>query len=143
MAMTIPLWSLLAFATWTLLTLGTGVGISRWSRILTGRARFKDFAEYEVKGPDIHRRGMRAHANCVENLPVFASLVLVSSIAGLDRTAIDVLCVVVVAARLGQTTVHVVFEQTDAVVFFRSMFFNTQWLVMIAIAAVLAASALG
>ena len=141
MHMTIPLWTLLGFAAWTLLTLGNSVGISRWSRILTGRARFQDFAEYEVKGPGIHRRGMRAHANCVENLPVFASIVLVLTATGLDTTLIDVLCLVVIVARVLQTTVHVAFEQTNPVVLFRSIFYNTQWLAMITLAAVIALTA--
>lgn len=140
--MSIPLWTLLAFAIWTLLTLGNSVGISRWSRILTGRARFQDFAEYEVKGPGIHRRGLRAHANCVENLPVFASLVVVLSLTGVEGTAVDVLCLVVMAARVLQTTVHVAFEQTDLVVFFRSMFFNTQWLAMMILAGIVVTAGL-
>ncbi len=135
MHMTVPLWTLLAFAAWTLLTLGNSVGVSRWSRILTGRASFQDFAEYEVKGPGLHRRAMRAHANCVENLPVFGAVVVLT-IAGLDTTLIDVLCLVVIVARACQTTVHVAFEQTDVVVFFRSMFFNTQWLAMMGLAVV-------
>lgn len=141
MHMTVPLWTLLAFAAWTLLTLANSVGVSRWSRILTGRAKFQDFAEYEVKGPGLHRRGLRAHANCVENLPVFASIVVVLTIAGLDTTLVDVLCLVVIVARICQTTVHVAFEQTDVVVFFRSMFFNTQWLAMMALVVVVAVSA--
>jgi hypothetical protein len=36
--MTIPLWVLLGFAAWTLLTLFTTVGVYRWTRILTGRS---------------------------------------------------------------------------------------------------------
>jgi hypothetical protein len=36
--MTIPVWVLLGFAAWTLLTLVTTVGVYRWARILTSRA---------------------------------------------------------------------------------------------------------
>ncbi len=143
MSMTLPLWTLLAFAGWTLLTLGTGVGISRWSRILAGRARFQDFAEYKVEGPDLHRRGMRAHANCVENLPVFASIVAVLTFAGISGTAVDVLCLLVICARIPHTVVHVAFEQTNAVVVWRSMLFNVQWLAMIALVVVVGLSAAG
>lgn len=35
--MTIPIWVLLGFAGWTLLTLFGTVGVYRWSHILTGR----------------------------------------------------------------------------------------------------------
>jgi len=142
MTMTIPLWSLLAFAGWTLLTLGTGVGISRWSRILSGRARFQDFADYKIEGPGVHRRGLRAHANCVENLPVFASIVAVLTFAGIAGTAVDVLCLAVICARIPHTVVHVAFEQTDTVVVWRSMLFNIQWLAMVALVVVVALSAI-
>jgi len=35
--MTIPLWVLLGFAIWSLLTLFATAGVYRWTRILTGR----------------------------------------------------------------------------------------------------------
>jgi hypothetical protein len=41
--MTIPLWVLLAFAVWTVLVLLSGVGIHRWSRILSRKAELADF----------------------------------------------------------------------------------------------------
>ena len=34
--MTVPVWMLLAFATWTVVLLLGTVGVYRWSRILTG-----------------------------------------------------------------------------------------------------------
>lgn len=141
MSMTIPLWSLLAFAAWTLLTLANTVGISRWGRILTGRARIRDFAEYEVSGPGVHRRGLRAHANCVENLPVFASIVVVLTAAGMRGSVFDALCLLVICARIPHTIVHVAFDQTGTVVAFRSAFYNIQWLAMIALIVVVAGSA--
>ncbi len=48
--MTIPLWCALAFAAWTLLTLGLTVGHYRWSRTLTGRARFVDYGTCRIEG---------------------------------------------------------------------------------------------
>jgi hypothetical protein len=53
-AMNIPLVVLLGFAAWTLLTLFVTVGISRWSRILTGRAT--------INGERISRRAGIARA---------------------------------------------------------------------------------
>lgn len=140
--MTIPLWCALAFAAWTLLTLGFGVGSYRWSRILTGRARFEDYSEYRIEGNGYYPRGMRAHANCVENLPVFAAIVLVIAAVGLQSSALNVLSVMVIVARVLQTSVHVGFEQTNTVVVFRSMFYNTQWLAMLAMIAIIAMSQL-
>lgn len=136
--MTVPLWSLLAFAAWTLLTLSTTVGVYRWNRILTGRARIATFAEFSIEGAGWYKRAMRAHANCVENLPVFGALVLVVTAAGREGGAVDVLCLVVIGARVPHTLVHVLFEQTNTVVAFRSAFFNIQWLAMFAMAVVLA-----
>ena len=37
--MTVPQWALLGFSVWTLLVLFGTVGVYRWARILTGRAR--------------------------------------------------------------------------------------------------------
>jgi uncharacterized MAPEG superfamily protein len=140
--MTIPLWCALAFAAWTLLTLGLTVGHHRWSRILTGRARFEDYSEYRIEGAGYYPRGMRAHANCVENLPVFATIVLVLSALGMQSAALDTLAIVVIAARVLQTSVHVGFEQTNTVVTFRSILYNTQWLAMLATIVLIAASQL-
>jgi hypothetical protein len=69
--MTIPVWVLLGFAAWTLLTLFTTVGVYRWARILTGRAAISERRADEVQGSEWYRRAMRAHLNCVENLPVY------------------------------------------------------------------------
>ena len=74
--MTIPVWVLLLFAGWTLATLLATVGVYRWSRILTGRAALSEFRADEQHGSDWYRRAMRAHANCVENLPVYAAIVV-------------------------------------------------------------------
>ena len=66
---------LLGFATWTLLLLMATVGVYRWSRILTGRVEVRNFRADQVEGEDWYKRAMRAHANCVENLPVFGAIV--------------------------------------------------------------------
>src|SRR5918998_2656003 len=66
---------LLGFATWTVLLLLATVGIYRWSRILKGRVPIREIRADEVEGKDWYKRSMRAHANCVENLPVFGAIV--------------------------------------------------------------------
>ncbi len=140
--MTIPLWALLAFAAWTLLTLGTTHGFYRWGRILTGRGNFEEYADYKIAGEKgWYVRGMRAHANCVENLPVFAAIVFVSTAAGIHSEILNALAVVVVAVRVPHTLVHVLFEQSNLVVGFRSIFFNIQWACMMAMIILVAAAA--
>jgi uncharacterized MAPEG superfamily protein len=137
--MTILLWTLLAFAGWTLLILGATHAPYRWGRILTGRARFDDFGAYRLEGDrGWYVRGMRAHANCIENLPVFAAIVVVATAAGIQSRILDVLAIAVVAARIPQTIVHVLFEQTNLVVGLRSLFFMTQWICMSAMVGLVA-----
>jgi ABC-type multidrug transport system permease subunit len=41
--MSIPVWAVLAFATWTIAILILGVGVYRWSLILAGTAELKSF----------------------------------------------------------------------------------------------------
>ena len=72
--MTVPIWALLGFAAWTVLLLLFTVGTYRWSRILTGRVPIREFRADKVEGEEWYRRSMRAHANCIENLPVFGAI---------------------------------------------------------------------
>ena len=73
--MTVPVWMLVGFAAWTVLLLLATVGVYRWSRILTGRVPIRSFRADQIEGADWYKRAMRAHANCVENLPVFGAIV--------------------------------------------------------------------
>src|SRR5215210_2675011 len=101
--MTIPVWMLLAFAAWTLLLLLSTVGVYRWSRILAGRVPIRDFRADQVVGEDWYRRSMRAHANCVENLPVFGAIVFALYVSRVGGPLVDVLSVSVLAARIAQS----------------------------------------
>jgi uncharacterized MAPEG superfamily protein len=138
---TIPVWVLLAFAAWTLLVLAGTVGVYRWSRVLGRESQISDFAEYRIEGEDWYKRALRAHANCVENLPVYGAIVVAIVAVGVDRSALDVLALVLIGARIVHTSIHVFFRQTNLVVAFRFSFFITQWIVMIAMAAVVAHAA--
>ncbi len=139
--MTIPVWVLLAFAMWTLLILAATVGVYRWFRILSGRSNFAEWGHYRIEGQDWYKRGLRAHANCVENLPVYGAIVLASVVAGVHSQGLNILAVVMMGARICHTTVHVAFRQTNRAVFFRSMLFNTQWICMIAMGVLVAMAA--
>ena len=137
--MTVPLWALLGFAAWTVLLLLGTVGVYRWSRILTGRVPIREFRADRVEGEDWYKRAMRAHANCVENLPVFGAIVLVLYASGVDSPAANAVSAVILAARIAQSLVHVSFVQTNSVVSVRFGFFSLQiagfvWLIAIAVA---------
>jgi uncharacterized MAPEG superfamily protein len=124
--MTTPVLVLLAFAGWTLLTLLATVGVYRWSRILTGRVAIAEWNSAVAQGDDWYQRAMRAHANCLENLPVYGAVVVAIVATGADSPRLDLLAVVVLAARMIQTVVHVGFTPTNAVASARFAFFFTQ-----------------
>jgi uncharacterized MAPEG superfamily protein len=113
--MMLPVWMLVGFAAWTvLLLLGTG-GVYRWSRILTGRVAIRDFRADQIEGADWYKRAMRAHANCVENLPVFGAIVFGLYVGNVGSALVNALAVAVLVARIMQSLVHVCFVQTDIV----------------------------
>jgi uncharacterized MAPEG superfamily protein len=138
--MTASLYSLLAFTLWTILILAVGVGFYRLSRILRGRAQLADFPGDVAHGPERYRRIVRAHANCVENLPVFAALVLTAHAAGLESAAFEAISVCVPVARLGQTFTHIASGSNPAIAV-RFLFFSVQLIAFLAMAGVIAAGA--
>ena len=136
--MTIPLWMLLGFAAWTVILLAATVGVYRWSRIFTGRAGVGAFPADKVEGEEWYKRAMRAHANCIENLPVFGAIVFALYVSGVRGAAADYPAIAVLAARVAQSLVHVSFVQTDAVVSVRFTFFSIQlacfiWLIVLVV----------
>ncbi len=133
--MTIPLWVLLAFAMWTLAVLMVGIGIRRWSLVLTGNAQLTDFPADTPHGTPAYRRAVRAHANCVENLPVYGAVTVAAFAAQAQSPTIDTLALVFIAARICQTLVHMTFAETNTTVMIRFLFFLSQIIVMIWIAA--------
>ena len=126
--MTVPVWMLLGFALWTVLLLFATVGVYRWARILTGQVPIRDFRADQVEGADWYRRAMRAHANCVENLPVFGAIVLALYVSGVDSATANALAVIIFIARIMQSLVHVCFVQTNIAVSVRFGFFFIQLL---------------
>ena len=124
--MTIPVWALLGFATWTVVLLFATVGVYRWSRILTGRVPIRDFRADQIDGADWYRRAMRAHANCVENLPVFGAIVLALYVSGVGGATVNGVSMIILAARVVQSLVHVCLVQTNTVVSVRFAFFFVQ-----------------
>jgi uncharacterized MAPEG superfamily protein len=136
--MTIPMWVLLGFAAWTLLVLSVSVGVFRWSRILTGRASIREWRADVPQGADWYQRAMRAHMNCVENLPVYGAIVFAASAAGVSGPDLDRLALAFLAARVGQSTVHIALPQTEPVAALRFALFFVQVVCMIAMGALVA-----
>ena len=139
--MNTALWVLLAFAAWTILTLLAGVGAVRWPLILSGRRRINEFPADVPHGSPRYRRAMRAHANCVENLPVYGAVAVAATLSGAGGSALHALPPVFLLARVLQTLVHVVYEETSLAVSVRFAFFVVQLVCMTWMGVVVAWSA--
>jgi uncharacterized membrane protein YecN with MAPEG domain len=132
---------LLAFAAWTLAVLLVGVGVRRWTLIFAGQANLTSFPADTPHGGVAYRRAIRAHANCVENLPVFGALVLAAAAARLNPWGYDTLSVAVMSARVLQTLTHTLFFETNRTVAVRFGFFFVQVIAMVWMAGSLALAA--
>ncbi len=139
--MRLSLWMLLCFAGWTLLVLIIGVGVRRWTAVLRGKSDLMSFPADVPHGSASYRRAMRAHANCLESLPVFASIVLIGAVTGLNPKGMDALAVTVMGARVAQTSVHLLFAERNLTIAVRFAFFLLQIAAMIAMGLLLAHSA--
>jgi uncharacterized MAPEG superfamily protein len=103
--MGMSLWSLLGFAAWTLL-LVLGVVMYRSAVVLAGKRRANAWGRNQPsQDPELLQRLSHAHANCLENLPVFAAVILVAGLTNkLELT--DPLAGWYLALRIGQSMVH-------------------------------------
>ena len=124
--MTIPQLSLLLCAMWTAGILIVAIGWYRWSRILLGTAAINSFPADDSQGSGWYRRAMRAHANCIENLPVYGVVVFVLSVRGISSAVVDALALLVIPSRVVQSLTHICFEQTARAVSIRFSAFSVQ-----------------
>jgi uncharacterized MAPEG superfamily protein len=58
---------------------------------------------------------MRAHANCLENLPIYTAVVIAILVTGASNRWLDLLAIVLLIARIAQSTLHIGAEQTEMV----------------------------
>lgn len=106
--------ALLGFAAWMMLLLA-GIALLRCTLTLGGRRAANSFA---VSGSDVSPfsgRLCRAHANCYENLPVFAAIILAATLSG-QADITDPLALWALAARICQSTVHLISTRNRAVI---------------------------
>ena len=119
-----PIQSLIAFALWTLALIVVVFGY-RGLRFLKG-APINHWPRGNKPADDAAfiKRVEDAHANCLENLPVFAVVVLAA--AAMDKTAtIAALAPWVLYARVGQSLVHL-WGVNQLQVFLRVSFWSVQ-----------------
>ena len=118
--------AVVGFAAWTLFLVGM-IAVLRSALTLSGQRAANSFG---VDGTDVSpfsNRLCRAHANCYEGLPVFAALVLVAIATG-QAAVTDPLALWVLAARVGQSTTHLISTGSLAVQV-RFGFFLAQFLI--------------
>lgn len=102
--MPVTLQALLGFIAWTLFLLVLMEGIRSWL-VLTGAVPANGFSPDNANLSPFMQRLARAHANCLEGLPVFGGLMLLAVVA--DRaTVTDPLAWVLLAARVVQSLIH-------------------------------------
>ena len=106
-AMHTPLLCLLGFVLWTVLLVACGIAAIRFTAVLTGKAPPNGFPADVPHGSERYRRTMRAHMNCVENLPLFASVVLTGALVHAGSPLMDTLALTYLGARVSQSLVHI------------------------------------
>lgn len=106
--------ALLLFTAWTMLLVGA-IGTIRASRILSGRTRTEEITSGVPHGSEPYWRLNRAHINAAENLPIFAAVVLVGVAAGVTDALFGTMALMIVAARLAQSTIHIASGSSRAV----------------------------
>ncbi len=129
--MSLPLWMLLGFCGWTLAILGLGVGVWRWSLIFSGKAVITAFPADSPHGSPGYRRVVRAHANCLETLPIFAAIVLISETIHANGPLLDRLACTVMAARVVQSCAHMLLVERSSTVAMRFSFFLVQYVAIV------------
>ena len=126
------------FVAWSLILLVLMEAI-RTKLVVTKSVPANGFTPDNASLSPFMQRLARAHANCVEGLPIFGGLMLVAVVAG--RSAVtDPLALVFLAARVLQSLVHLS-SVSAAAVTVRFALFSVQILIAIYWAARLLASA--
>ena len=120
--------AVICFAAWTIVTALVMVN-HRIFFVLSGRRRINSFTPDGAGVSPFQARACRVHANCYENLPVFAALVLGAAAAGKGAIT-DPLAMIAVYARVVQSTVHLV-STSEIAVSIRATFWTVQILIML------------
>ncbi len=129
--MTPTLIALVGFALWTMaLTVAIG-GTRAYIAQTTGKAPNTFAASGEDVG-GFSQRLARAHANCFENLPVVAAILLSVQVSGMHALS-DPLAPWILVARVLQSIVHMASTSVPAV-FIRFGFFLVQIVLLLVIA---------
>lgn len=101
----LPILALLGYAFWAILLVLFVVTL-RSAQVMAGAKKLTDFPSGQRHGSDFEWRANRAHANAVENLPIFAAVVLAGSVLEVPGDLFGLLAVAVLAFRILQSLIH-------------------------------------
>ena len=120
--------ALIGFAIWTLLLVLTAVSW-RVVEVLRGKSANSWTRGSNTPRPDFILRVEHAHLNSVENLPVFAAIVLAAAAMG-KSTLTDSFAPLVLYARMAQSVTHMA-GTSHLLVLVRATFFAVQVVLML------------
>ena len=86
---------------------------------------------------------MRAHINCLENLPIYTAIVVALLAVRVTSPILDGLAITILVARICQSSIHLLLEQTNMVAGIRFTFYFVQAISIIAMGILVAISAHG
>jgi uncharacterized MAPEG superfamily protein len=115
---------LIFYALWAI-TLVLMVGADRVLLVLRGQAKANSFTPGAPHGSDSYWRLNRAHLNTVENLSIFAAIVLSAYIVGQGTATFNLLATIVICARIIQSLIHILSGSVTATTF-RFLAFGVQ-----------------
>lgn len=105
--------ALAGFISWSLLLL-VWMEVMRAKLVLTGAVPANEFRPDNANLSPFMQRLARAHANCIEGLPIFGGLMLVAVVA--EKSSItDPLAYLLFGARIVQSAIHLASVSASAV----------------------------
>ena len=98
--------ALVLYALWAI-ALVLMVAADRVLMVIRGEAKANSFTPGVPHGSDSYWRINRAHLNTLENLPIFAAIVLCGWVVGMETATFNRLAFIVVVARIVQSAIHI------------------------------------
>jgi uncharacterized MAPEG superfamily protein len=108
--------ALVLYALWAI-ALVLMVAADRVLMVIRGEAKANSFTPGVPHGSDSYWRINRAHLNTLENLPIFAAIVLCGWVVGMETATFNRLAMVVVVARIVQSAIHIASGSVAAITF--------------------------
>lgn len=122
--------ALLLFAAWTLVLMLISRAY-RMSLMMTMKKPVNAWTRGDRnEDPGLFVRAEHAHLNALENLPVFASIVVVAQALGQSATVVDPLALYFILARIAQSVTHLI-GTSQPLVMIRATFFFIQVVLMV------------